>query len=425
MKRRLTKLVLGFVAVLACLALWLPAAAGATTFSDGFAGRESIQGLPAEVSGSNAGAGKEPGEPPLKPLAPAGHTVWVEWKATSSGYVTLSTCNSAIDTVLGVYSGSQLDNLTEVASTASYRPPGCVGVFDGVTFLAAAGASFQIALDGNAFLPPFAPPPVTEGPLSLWIEATPSPPNDDFAAATPLLGRTTEEPGGARFYFGDSRGYTWGATKEAGEPAHAGDPGGASVWYSWTAPESRLARLSVCCSAVRSIGVYAGSSLGSLKEVRSGRGLVEFEAVAGTAYAIAVDGEFSSSLGGPLQDDFDLIVQMNPPPVSIESSLGPPASAPPRSPLRYDRPPRTRITKARVRQKARSASFSFDSNEEGSSFRCRLDGHRVSSCASPSSYANLTAGLHAFRVYAVDAAGNADATPVISHFSIRPLRRHR
>src|SRR5438045_1081690 len=27
-----------------------------------------------------------------------------------------------------------------------------------------------------------------------------------------------------------------GATKEAGEPSHAGSAGGASVWWSWTAP---------------------------------------------------------------------------------------------------------------------------------------------------------------------------------------------
>src|SRR6266567_9506169 len=27
-----------------------------------------------------------------------------------------------------------------------------------------------------------------------------------------------------------------GATREMGEPAHAGNPGGQSVWWSWTAP---------------------------------------------------------------------------------------------------------------------------------------------------------------------------------------------
>jgi len=28
------------------------------------------------------------------------------------------------------------------------------------------------------------------------------------------------------------------ATKEPGEPAHAGNDGGASIWYSWTAPST-------------------------------------------------------------------------------------------------------------------------------------------------------------------------------------------
>lgn len=31
-------------------------------------------------------------------------------------------------------------------------------------------------------------------------------------------------------------GTNLGATKEAGEPAHGGDPGSASVWYKYTAP---------------------------------------------------------------------------------------------------------------------------------------------------------------------------------------------
>ncbi len=421
MTRRVAALAVG--CMLACAALAAPGAAAAATFSDSFVGRETVKGLPVEVTGSNAGADREPGEPPLKPLAPAGHTVWVEWEAESSGYVTLSTCDSSISTVLGVYVGSQLDQLTEVDSVASFMPPGCSGIYDGITFFALSGGKFEIAMDGNAFLPPPAPTPVTEGPLSLRIEATPPPANDDFAAATPITGRTTEEPGGARFYFADSRGYNWGAGKEAGEPNHAGDPGGASVWYSWTAPESRSARVSICCSAAQLIAVYVGGALGSLSEVKSGEGLVEFPALAGTTYEIAVDGEFSFFLGGPLQDDFDLVIQMTPP-ASVQPPQIPASTEPVSPPRRGDKPPRTRILKSRVRQKARSATFSFDSNEEGSSFRCRLDGRRVSSCASPRSYANLAAGAHVFRVYAVDAAGNADATPVVAHFSIRPQRRH-
>ena len=54
--------------------------------------------------------------------------------------------------------------------------------------------------------------------------ATP-PSNDNFANAETITDR-----------FGWLDGDNTEATKEPGEPNHAGNPGGASVWYSWTAP---------------------------------------------------------------------------------------------------------------------------------------------------------------------------------------------
>ncbi|HEU0022380.1 MAG TPA: VCBS repeat-containing protein [Dehalococcoidia bacterium] len=58
-----------------------------------------------------------------------------------------------------------------------------------------------------------------------------------------------------------------------------------------------------------------------------------------------------------------------------------------------------------------TASFSFTSNEAGSSFKCRLDGGAFSGCSSPESYAGLIFGAHTFQVVATDAAGNPDPTP--------------
>ena len=51
-----------------------------------------------------------------------------------------------------------------------------------------------------------------------------SPTNDDFASATVISGSS-----------GQTSGTNVEATKEVGEPDHAGNAGGASVWYSWTA----------------------------------------------------------------------------------------------------------------------------------------------------------------------------------------------
>ncbi len=89
-----------------------------------------------------------------------------------------------------------------------------------------------------------------------------------------------------------------GATKETGEPSHAGNSGGKSVWWTWTAPNSGDVTLSTIGSDFNTLlGVYAGSSVTALTLVASdndsGGSLtskVTFNAVAGTTYQIAVDG---------------------------------------------------------------------------------------------------------------------------------------
>jgi hypothetical protein len=57
-----------------------------------------------------------------------------------------------------------------------------------------------------------------------------------------------------------------------------------------------------------------------------------------------------------------------------------------------------------------SATFTFSASESGT-FECRLDGAPFALCASPKSYSGLSRADHEFEVRAVDAAGNADATP--------------
>ena len=59
-----------------------------------------------------------------------------------------------------------------------------------------------------------------------------------------------------------------------------------------------------------------------------------------------------------------------------------------------------------------SAGFTFSSTEDGSTFVCRLDEGGIAPCTSPKAYAGLGDGNHTFRVQAVDAAGNADLSPV-------------
>jgi parallel beta-helix repeat protein len=58
-----------------------------------------------------------------------------------------------------------------------------------------------------------------------------------------------------------------------------------------------------------------------------------------------------------------------------------------------------------------TATFTFASSEERSSFECSLDGARLQKCSSPKTYNGLTLGAHAFSVQATDHARNTDPTP--------------
>src|SRR5262249_38424909 len=95
-----------------------------------------------------------------------------------------------------------------------------------------------------------------------------------------------------------------GAGKEAGEPNHAGKPGGRSVWLSWLATASGIVTFRTTGSSFDTLlAAYTGPSVSSLVAVASDedRGnylnsQIAFNTVAGQVYRIAVDG-FSGRSG--------------------------------------------------------------------------------------------------------------------------------
>ncbi|MBA2359637.1 MAG: hypothetical protein H0V79_01655 [Actinobacteria bacterium] len=85
--------------------------------------------------------------------------------------------------------------------------------------------------------------------------------------------------------------------------------------------------------------------------------------------------------------------------------------------------PQTTIDSApALRTTARSAAFTFSASESAI-FQCRLDGGSFAPCGSPSSYAGLASGVHRFAVRAIDAAGNVDATPAGSEWTVAVVTR--
>jgi bacillolysin len=98
----------------------------------------------------------------------------------------------------------------------------------------------------------------------------------------------------------------------------------------------------------------------------------------------------------------------------------PPPPPPPPAPVPDTSAPQTTITKGpKAKTTIRKARFVFKSTEPSSSFRCKLDKKKWTSCAPPKKYKKLKPGKHKFRVYAIDAAGNVDASPAVWKWRVR------
>ncbi len=117
------------------------------------------------------------------------------------------------------------------------------------------------------------------------------PGNDSFGSALTLtlVGSSTQ-----------ATGYNTNATKQPGEPLHAGNAGGRSVWWRWIAPAAGNAAVTTQGSIFdTTLGVYTGSAVGALTTLASSDDLnpgitqystLTFSAAGGTTYYFAVDG---------------------------------------------------------------------------------------------------------------------------------------
>jgi len=262
------------------LVLCVPTAFGGSA-NDDFAQRSQIQGANAIVTGSLSNATSEVGEPLLNGIS-SGQTAWWTWTAPSNGLLTISVNASNFNPLVTVFAGNQLDNLALVASNnylICYADGDCGchwRVRDQLSFHVFRGQPYQISVDSLILtdgsmgwstnpaiqewsgvlefttIPqidpmtgePIGPPPLLYGvtfttnvvpgsDVALKLQFTPAPPNDDFASAKVIKG--------SRVQLAVSNA---GATKEFGEPDHAGNPGGSSVWFSWKAPASGRVTLS-------------------------------------------------------------------------------------------------------------------------------------------------------------------------------------
>ena len=149
---------------------------------------------------------------------------------------------------------------------------------------------------------------------SFTLTVLPVPPlNDNFANRQPVTGLSNAVSG-----------YSFGATKESGEPDHANNFGGRSVWYSWTAPQTAkylAVAEDLTPTGTLLLGVYTGNTVSGLTAIGSDsasgtftnsayvyRAEVIFNATAGTSYKIAMDTSYGAGTW------FTLALQLIPPP---------------------------------------------------------------------------------------------------------------
>lgn len=238
--------------------------------NDAFGARIVLPSGATATAGTNAGATKEPGEPNHGGNA-GGKSVWWSWTSPSSGEVTIEVTNSTFYPLIGIYTGSDVAGLVSAGATSGGNT---------ANFMAASGVTYHIAVDTGSM--------PTGGSFELGI-SDPVPPaaNDQFANRVLLPGT-----------FAKVNGYNNGASKEAGEPNHAGDTGGKSVWYRWISPSNGtfsayLIGAGTFANYAR-LAVYTGSVVNALTPVGSASWgtprTVSFAATAGTEYQIAVDG---------------------------------------------------------------------------------------------------------------------------------------
>jgi hypothetical protein len=112
--------------------------------NDNFTSATSVSGGTWTISGSNFNATRETDEP--NHGATSGYSsVWFSWSPTVSGMYTLSTSGSGFDTLLGVYTGTDFTDLTQVAANNNST----TGVtWSKVRFPATAGTTYYFAVDG-------------------------------------------------------------------------------------------------------------------------------------------------------------------------------------------------------------------------------------------------------------------------------------
>lgn len=296
--------------------------------NDLFVNAQAIAGTSGTISGSSVGATKESGEPDHAGST-GGRSIWYRWIAPTNGSWNFHTTGSKFDITLAVYSGTNVSQLTEIASNDDADSE---TVTSSLSFFAASGAAYSFAVAGFRD---------TAGDVILsWINTTAkpsigsfSPTNGPVGSMVIVLGANFLGTAGVKFgnvtasdfvvesanrisvrvpvnavtapisvttpsgatvsagsfnvtppvsndnfangqtlpgTSGNISGDNSGATFEIDEPKHANVNALKSVWFRWTAPSKGRWTFDTRGSAFDTLlAVYTGDTLAGLTEIAS------------------------------------------------------------------------------------------------------------------------------------------------------------
>jgi hypothetical protein len=261
--------------------LSLTSVAYSAPVNDNYANAIALSGSSGSVMTSNVGATKEPGEPNVA-LNRGGASLWYKWTSPGTGVLKIDTNGTAINTLVGIYVGGTVAS-AQLLAGSDYCDCAYIGTIPGQTYFISVDGIYS---SGNPL----------QSSIQLNYSFLNSAPNDNFANAIPLFG-------GAPIRTTQITTTNVGASKEAGEPNHAGNAGGKSLWFkynsSFTLPQTismHLVNNKVGAPAVQShalMALYSGTSLGTLTPVQSfssEEGTIVFKAQSNLTYYIAIDG---------------------------------------------------------------------------------------------------------------------------------------
>ncbi|MFL6036057.1 MAG: FG-GAP-like repeat-containing protein [Gaiellaceae bacterium] len=398
-----------------------------TPANDSFSNAQPIAG--GSGSGSVNGTNVEAWYDNLATIAsnPGGRSVWYRWTAPARVQVTFDTVGSDFDTLLGVYTGTSPFALTSVAEDDDSGGSRA----SRVSFVAAAGQEYMIAVDGYAYEMNAATGKVVLRWSSTAVADVTAPkvsltsPADGATVGTSasLGADASDDAAVAKVEFlADASVFatdttapysaTWVTTSLAAGvhrlAARATDLSGnvttsaeRTVTVDNAPPETTIASGPSTAAASTSAGFgFAASEAGSSFECSLDAAAFA-SCTSPRSYSGLAEGQHSFRVRA-----VDAVGNVDPTPASRSWTVDTTA-------------PETTITSAPADlSPTSSASFAFASNESGARFACSLDAAAPADCNPPVTYSGLGDGTHVFRVQAFDPAGNADATPAARSWTV-------